>query len=354
MRSHTGVKVVAVAVLAAVAGAVAGAIVSSSEHGATTTIVRASTVTTVASTAAPDRNAPALESRYHAVVAQVAPSVVQIETAIGLGSGVVFDTKGDIVTNNHVVQRNGGKLTVTLANGRRYEATLVGQFKTDDLAVVRIKARGLRPLPFASSSTVQVGDIVLAIGNPLGLQSSVTEGIVSGLGRTVSEPTGAAIPQAIQTSASINPGNSGGALVDLSAQLIGVPTLVASNPEQGTQAPGIGFAIPSDTVRDIASQLIRYGKVVRSGRAFLGIEIAQTLGGGGVYVGNSTKGGPAARAGIKAGDIVTAVNGKRTETPADLTEALAAYKPGDTVRVTVVHPDGSQATLHVRLAERKS
>jgi S1-C subfamily serine protease len=136
--------------------------------------------------------------------------VVLIQTGQGLGSGIVFDAKGDVVTNNHVVEGGGG-FQVTLANGRQYRAQLVGTFAADDLAVLHIDAGGLQAAAFADSSNLEVGDVTLAIGNPLGLQSSVTEGIVSALGRTVNEDNGVALPNVIQTSAAINPGNSGGA-----------------------------------------------------------------------------------------------------------------------------------------------
>ena len=267
-----------------------------------------------------------LQSEFVSVVRKVAPSVVQIETPSGLGSGVVFDTKGNIVTNAHVVS-GGGRLTVTLPNGKRYPARRVGTFAEDDLAIVRITAQGLEPLALAPSSKLAVGAIVLAIGNPLGLRSSVTKGIVSALGRTVSEPSGVAIPHAIQTSAAINPGNSGGALVDLSGRLVGIPTLTANDPELGGAAPGIGFAIPSDTVRDIAMQIVRNGKVVASHRAFLGVEISDVLNGGGAYVGRVESDSPAAKAGIHVGDVITSIAGSPTPTGANLSAALAGLKP---------------------------
>ncbi len=202
----------------------------------------------------------ALQQDFVGVVKDVNPSVVVIETSRGLGSGIVFDTKGDIVTNAH---GTAGSTTfkVTLANGRTLDGTLVGSFAGDDLAVIHVNATNLPPATFGDSSKLIVGDIVLAIGNPLGLQSSVTEGIVSALGRTVSEDNGVALPNAIQTSAPINPGNSGGALVDLAGNVVGIPTLAATDPQLGGAATGIGFAIPSNIVTDIANQLIANGKV---------------------------------------------------------------------------------------------
>ena len=193
------------------------------------------------------------------VVRAVAPSVVVIETPSGLGSGVVFDDKGDVVTNAHVVGSDT-QFKVTTAAGDRLDATLVGTFAPNDLAVIHTSGGTLTPATFGDSSALVVGDIVLAIGNPLGLQSSVTEGIVSATGRTVSEPGGAALPNVIQTSAPINPGNSGGALVNLAGEVVGIPTLTATDPQIGGAAVGIGFAIPSNTVRRVADQLIGEGQ----------------------------------------------------------------------------------------------
>ena len=201
-------------------------------------------------------SALALQEQMVEVAKQVGPSVVLIQDDKGLGSGIVLDTQGNIVTNNHVV--TGGKnLHVSLTDGKRYSAQLVGTVRANDLAVLRINASGLKPAVFADSAGVEVGDVTMALGNPLGLQSTVTQGIVSAVGRTVSEEGGVTLNGAIQTSAEINPGHSGGALVDLEGKVIGVPTLAATDPQLGGgQAPGIGFAIPSNTVRDVATQLI--------------------------------------------------------------------------------------------------
>jgi putative serine protease PepD len=169
---------------------------------------------------------------------------VQIATDAGLGSGVILDGKGNVVTNAHVLQ-GATRMQVTLADGRRFPARLVGAYPPDDLAVVTIGGKGIKPARFADSSKLAVGEIVLAVGNPLGLQSSVTDGIVSALGRDVSEGRGVVLPNTIQTSAAINPGNSGGALINLQAQVIGIPTLAAANPQLGSPAAGIGFAIPA-------------------------------------------------------------------------------------------------------------
>ena len=199
--------------------------------------------------------ATSLQQELVSVVRSVSPSVVQIRTPEALGSGVVFDARGDIVTNAHVVG-NATRFVVTLASGDSHPATAVGRDAANDLAVIRIAGARPRPATFADSSQVEVGDIVLALGNPLGLRSSVTEGIVSAVGRSVPEGNGVTLSSAIQTSAAINPGNSGGALVDLSGRVIGIPTLAALDPQMGSsEAPGIGFAIDGNTVRRVANAL---------------------------------------------------------------------------------------------------
>lgn len=294
--------------------------------------------------------AAALQAAYVDVVKTVSPSVVVIEASGGLGSGVVFDAQGNIVTNAHVVG-DATQFTVTLADGRRLPATLVGTFPGNDVAVVRVKASDLHPATFADSSALVVGDIALAVGNPLGLQSSVTDGIVSALGRTVSEPGGVALPNMIQTSAPINPGNSGGALVDLSAHVIGIPTLTAVDPQIGGAAIGIGFAIPSNTVTDIARQLIASGHVTQSHRAYLGIVGATLTGVEGVLVHDVVPNGPAAKAGIVPGDIITAVGGQPTPSSEELASVLAGMQPGQSVPVSIVKPDGTSTTVNVTLGQ---
>jgi putative serine protease PepD len=204
-------------------------------------------------------SAAAVQRQFTKVVADVSPQVVQIQTDQGLGSGIVYDGKGDIVTNAHVTG-NSERFLVTLAGGDRREATLVGADPGNDLAVIRMRGDGPAPAAFGDSSHVRPGEIVFAIGNPLGLQSSVTQGIVSSINRKVSEGNGVTLSDVLQTSAEINPGNSGGALVDLSGRVVGIPTLAALDPEFGdAQAPGIGFAIPGNQVRQVADRLIGGG-----------------------------------------------------------------------------------------------
>jgi putative serine protease PepD len=287
----------------------------------------------------PAAAALAFQHAITAVVHELSPSVVQIQTPSGLGSGVVFDRDGDIVTNNHVVGNSSrGPFTVT-AGAHSYGASLVGRFAPDDLAVVHVSGAHLTPAAFANSSSLDVGDFALAIGNPLGLRSSVSEG------------NGVALPLMIQTSAAINPGNSGGALADLQGRVIGIPTLAATDPELGgSAAPGIGFAIPSNLVKDIATQIIQKGHVVNSHRAYLGVEIGDTNGPG-VLVQSVTTGGPAAKAGLVSGDLITSVNGHATPTVNELTSVVSELKPGRTVSLEVVTQHGAHKTLHLTLGE---
>ena len=289
----------------------------------------------------------ALQSAIVNVVQSVSPSVVQIEDQRGLGSGIVFDASGHIVTNNHVVS-GASSWTVTSSSGTRYQARLVGSFPADDLAVIKISGGDLQPATFADSSKLRVGDLAIAIGNPLGLQSSVTEGIVSAFREAVQEDSSVTLPMLIQTSAEINPGNSGGALVDIAGRVIGIPTLAATDPQLGGSAPGIGFALPSNLVKDIAGQIVAKGKVVNSHRAFLGIRVGDTNGNG-VLVGAVTAGGAAARAGMRVGDVITSVDGTATSTSGALSAVLADLKPGQKVPVVVKHQNGRKATLHVTL-----
>jgi S1-C subfamily serine protease len=296
----------------------------------------------------PPTSAESLQSSYERVFKAVSPQVVQISQPNGLGSGIIFDGKGDIVTNAHVVG-TATKVIVTVSSGKTYPAKVVGTFVPDDLALVRVNAGKLpqRPALFADSSKLAVGQIVLAIGNPLGLTSSVTEGIISALGRTQTEETGATLANTVQTSAAINPGNSGGALVDLKGEVVGMNTLAAGSPVGGL-APGIGFAIPSNTIKDIAGQLARHGKVVNSHKPYVGIS-ALTLPTGGILVTKVYAGSGAAKAGLRVGDVIVSVNGTLTPTLDTLAQVLAKHKPGDRVKVKV--SGRRNATLTITLGQ---
>ncbi|MEU0935239.1 trypsin-like peptidase domain-containing protein [Embleya sp. NPDC005971] len=323
---------------------------------------------TAASGSTAPSNGPAndLQAQYQQVVRNVLPSVVQITTTTGLGSGVVYDDKGNIVTNAHVVGQ-ATSFEVTLPNASKpVTAKLVAAFAPDDLAVIRLDnpPNDLKPARFGDSSKLQVGQITMAMGNPLGLDSSVTEGIVSAIGRTVSEPQaadspGATISSAIQTSAAINPGNSGGALVDLDSRVIGIPTLAATDPENNGAAPGIGFAIPANTVKSITDQIIKNGKVDNSGKAALGVTVRTVAGPNGrpagVGVVSVQDGGAAKAAGIAPGDVITAIDDQEVPDVAALSEALGGKQPGDKVKVSLIRAgDGDKTTVEVTLGELKS
>ena len=297
-----------------------------------------------------------------ALFRQASPSVVNI-TAIGVerdlftlnlyqipqgtGSGFVWDTNGDIITNFHVIQ-NADAAQVTLADQSNWKARVVGVAPDKDLAVLRIDAPGnrLRPIPIGTSKDLQVGQSVFAIGNPFGLDQTLTTGIISALNREIESVTRRPIQGVIQSDAAINPGNSGGPLLDSAGRLIGVNTAIYS--PSGASA-GIGFAIPVDTVNRIVPELIRSGKVTRPG---LGVQIAdeqiaQRLGVTGILVVDVAKGSAAAKAGIqptrrdgegrlRLGDIITAVDSKKVESPNDLYLLLEKYKIGDAVNISIL------------------
>ncbi|MFD7960109.1 S1C family serine protease [Streptomyces zaomyceticus] len=298
--------------------------------------------------AAAPLSANELQDDYRAVIKNVLPSVVQIDATESLGSGVIYDSKGHIVTNAHVVGRETSFTVTAATGGQPVTARLVSSYPEQDLAVIKLDSlpQGLKPAKFGDSATVDMGQIVLAMGSPLGLSGSVTQGIVSATGRMVSEGTtgggtGATIADMVQTSAAINPGNSGGALVNLDSEVIGIPTLAASDPGMGgSSAPGIGFAIPASMVRTIADQIVKDGKVTDSGRAALDITGRTVLDDAsepaGVAVVDAPADGAAGRAGLKPGDIITRLDDTDITTITSLSEALASHRPGDKVTVTYV------------------
>ena len=350
----------AVAALAAVLAACAGCTSGASSTASTPTTA----ATPAAAAAAPTSAATgglALQEDYVNTIHQVLPSVVEIQTSSGLGSGVVYDTAGHIVTNAHVVGTATTFQVFLAGSVKALPAKLTGSYPPDDLAVIQLtESEHLVPAHFADSSKLQVGDLVLAMGNPLGLASSVTNGIISAVGRTVSEPQeagspGATLPDVIQTSAAINPGNSGGALANLANQVVGIPTLAATDQQLGGAAPGIGFAIPSNIVTDIAGQIIKTGHVTNSHRAALGVAVQPVTGSNGQSAGAGivavTPGGPAAKAGLKPGDVITAVNGMATPDTETLAAVLAGLRPGQQVSVSVTKTDGTNATIKLTLGQ---
>jgi S1-C subfamily serine protease len=264
----------------------------------------------------------------------------------GTGSGFIWDKQGHVVTNYHVIHE-ASEIQVTLRDGASYEATVVGADPDHDVAVLRIRApeNVLVPIPVGVSRSLRVGQTVLAIGNPFGLDTSLSVGIVSALGRTIEAMTGRSIREVIQTDAAINPGNSGGPLLDSSGRLIGINTAIMST--SGSYA-GVGFAVPVDTVRRIVPQLIAHGKVQRVG---LGIEmipdhIMASMGVEGVGIMRPVPGGAAAKAGLEGvrrtargdvvlGDAIVAIGKTPVKSIDDLATALDQHQPGDEVEVAI-------------------
>jgi putative serine protease PepD len=265
------------------------------------------------------------------------------------GSGFVYDSKGDIVTNQHVVD-GAESITVKFWNGKTYKATVVGSDSSTDLAVIRVDAPAslLHPLSLGSSDDVAVGDGVVAIGSPFGLEETVTSGIVSALHREMRSQSGFTIDDSIQTDAAINHGNSGGPLLDTSGQVIGVNSQIESD---SGGSDGVGFAIPSNTVRSVVSQLISTGKAKH---AYLGVSIEQPANGSGARIAQLRGSGtPAAKAGLRAGDVITAFDGSTIASPDALQSAVDNHHPGDSVTVTY-RRGGATHTVRVTLGTRPS
>jgi putative serine protease PepD len=292
-----------------------------------------------------------------AAAAKAAPSVVTLYVSAsggsGSGSGVVLSADGYVLTNNHVVSLDSstGEATVQVrtSDGTLYDATVVGTDPTSDLAVVKLSdASGLTPATFADSDDVQVGDLAVAIGAPLGLSNTVTDGIISATNRAVS--TGSdqeqTVIDALQTDAAINPGNSGGPLVDADGQVVGINTAIASVASSGLPGQessqsgniGVGFAIPSNTAKRIADEIVDTGSATH---ALLGVSATTAAADSGSAVGNGAQlmtvqdGSPAADAGLQAGDVVTAVGDRAVTSSTELTAAVRSAQPGDTVTLTV-------------------
>jgi len=274
----------------------------------------------------------------------------QYQIPQGTGSGFIWDNSGNVITNFHVIQ-NADAAQVTLADQSTFKARVVGAAPDKDLAVLRIDAPAakLQAIPLGTSKDLQVGQSVFAIGNPFGLDQTLTTGVISALNREIESVTRRPIQGVIQSDAAINPGNSGGPLLDSAGRLIGVNTAIYS--PSGASA-GIGFAIPVDTVNRVVTELIRSGKVTRPG---LGVQvadeqIAQRLNVSGVLIVDVARGSAAARAGfqptrrdsngrVRLGDIITAIDGKKVDSPNDLFLALEKYKVGETVNVSVLRND---------------
>jgi putative serine protease PepD len=307
--------------------------------------------------------------------AAVLPSVVSItfesNLGAGEGSGVIISSDGQILTNNHVVAAaaDGGTLSVTFSDGSQADAQILGRDPATDLAVIQAEGvSGLTQAKLGSSADLHVGDMVLAIGSPLGLEGSVSAGIVSALDRSItlsndlpqspfgndgqSQGTPSAVIDAIQTDAAINPGNSGGALINTDGEVVGINTAIASLAGGGGASSqggniGVGFAIPIDSARSIAEQLVEHGEVTH---AFLGVRIADAESGGGAVIADVDEGQPAAKAGLEQGDVITRVDDTKITSGSDLTSAIRSHEPGDRVTITYTR-DGDQKTAEVTLGE---
>jgi len=278
----------------------------------------------------------------------------------GSGTGFIVSDDGYIITNNHVVE-GSDSLSVLFVDGTEVDATLVGTDAITDIAVIKIDQRVPATVEIGDSSTLRVGEDIVAIGSALGeYTNTVTQGIVSGLGRSLDSQGGAGMENMIQHDAPINPGNSGGPLLNMQGQVVGVNTAVVRQAEPGVTAEGLGFAIPSNTVKDIASQLIENGQVVRP---FLGISYqlinpqiaaAQNLPvDHGAFIADVVAGGPAATAGVQANDIVTAIDGQEISQTTSLQDILFQHKPGDTVELTIARgTTGETVTVQVTLGTR--
>jgi putative serine protease PepD len=273
--------------------------------------------------------------------------VVEVTTPQGQGSGFVYDAEGHIITNQHVVS-DASSVSVKLWNGKSYRAQVVGTDSSTDLAVLKIDAPAsqLFPLALGDSSKLVVGDSVVAIGSPFGLEETVTSGIVSALHREMQSPNGFAIDDSIQTDAAINHGNSGGPLLNAQGKVVGVTSQIESD---SGGSVGVGFAIPSNTVRSIATQLISTGKAEH---AFLGVLLRDSSTGG-AAIQSVRAGTPAAKAGLQSGDLIVKVDGKTISSASQLRGAINAHKPGDAITVTYAR-NGTTHTASVTLSTRPS
>jgi putative serine protease PepD len=377
--SRRGAIVAGAAIVAVVGGGLGAATMGAVELAHDTT----ATKRPIAQAPVPPRPvAKAPAGSVEQVAAKVMPSVVKLQIDMGgqgdTGSGIVLSADGLILTNNHVVapavgadqgaqpassdSTDGGGITktVTFSNGQTVPFTVVGTDPTGDLAVVRAQGvSGLTPIAIGSSKDVKVGEQVVAIGSPLGLQGTVTTGIVSALNRPVAAGDGGganvSVIDAIQTDAAINPGNSGGALVNLNGELVGVNSAIASMGGDGgsgggqSGSIGLGFAIPADHAKRIADELVSTGT---ASHGSLGVQLSDDgVKGGGAAVGEVVDGGPAAAAGVPSGAVITKVDDQVIDGPEALVAAVRSKAPGDTISLSYVDESGTARTTQVTLGK---
>ena len=366
---HRGMRT---AVISALVAAVVGAGVGVGSYAALDERNHAGTEPISVST----QPAPAVNGTVAAAATVISPSVVTIgvtgTSGSGTGSGVLIRADGHVLTNNHVITLGGAsaatanQISVTLSSGQALAASVVGTDAIDDLAVIKLTgtAKGLAVATFAPSSSLQVGQSVVAVGAPLGLSNTVTSGIISALARPVQAGSnGEAIFNAIQTDAAINPGNSGGPLVDLNGHVVGINSAIAtagSSTGDGTSTGniGIGFAISSDQATRIAAELIATGHATH---ATIGVTVesapAAQAGGptsaAGATITAVTPNGPAAKAGLESGDVITAVGKQRVDDTIGLIAAVRSHTPGQAVQLTVNH-NGTSRVVRVTLAATAS
>ena len=340
-----------IVVLALVAGLLGGILGGDATKG-----LISSGVNLVSSTSTIERSPDSVAG----IAARVLPSVVSIETMSqnggGSGSGFVIDPNGYLLTNNHVVA-DAMTIKVILNDGREYVAKVLGRDESYDLAVLKIKATGLKALQFGDSDKVQVGDSVIAFGSPLGLSGTVTQGIISAKDRPVTagdDDSSTSFISALQTDAAINPGNSGGPLVDATGAVIGVNSAIASlGSSLGAQSGsiGLGFAIPINQARKTADQLIRDGKATYP---VIGVAVDMNYSGGGALIAKSSSailaGGPAAKAGLRAGDLITEIDGIKINTPEELIVEIRTHDVGDEVTITYVRGKQSRTAKLILIA----
>ena len=364
-----------------IGGAIAGGAIALAVASGSTTTHSVTTTTVVqpsSSSALPTSFTNGHSESINQIYRSVGPGVVDITTSStqntggvfgfgqsqqteGEGAGVVFDKKGDILTDEHVVS-GASKITVTFPDQVKAPATLVGSDTGADLAVIRVQSvpsSELHPLTIGDSNAVQVGDSVIAIGSPFGLPSTVTAGIISAVGRTINSPNQFTIPNAIQTDAPINPGNSGGPLVNAAGQVIGLNDQIETNNTNGQgegSSSGIGFATPSSSDARIAREIIATG---HAHNAYVGVLLDPSVSGGAAISKNTSSGGtspiqagsPAAKAGLQAGDLITAVNGTPVASINQFVGTIANYAPGDTVTLTV-NRGGQTKTVKLTLGSQ--